>query len=145
MSGGEEMGTTDVAAIVEAAAALTSEHRRLGELVRRLEAAEDAEALAPLLADLHGALHEHFAHEEYPGGLYERVGACSAAFRHRVRVLVDDHYQILATVYGLSRSAVTARGDALAELKVAVGEVVAWLQRHEALEHELFELAKARG
>jgi len=139
------MRTTDVASIEEAEAALVAEHGRLGELVRRLDAAEDAEALAPLLADLHGALHEHFAHEEYPGGLYERVGACSATFRHRVRALVDDHYQILAKVYGLSRTAVTAKGPDLPELQRSVGDVVAWLKRHEALEHELFELAKAQG
>jgi hypothetical protein len=60
---------------------LREDHRRLHALVDRLRAAEDLEALARVLEELHTALTAHFNAEEKPGGLYDAFGVCAPEFR----------------------------------------------------------------
>jgi len=128
---------------VEAAEAeLHDEHRALRDMVGRVQAAEDVITLAPLLDELHPLLQLHFAHEEYPGGLYDRLGTQAPQFRHDVRQLVDEHFRMLSMIRGLAVRARTPGDDEPAEILDEARRLVAWLADHERREHAMARAAR---
>lgn len=123
-------------------AELESEHHTISALLGRLGEARDTGTLAAALHDLRRLLADHFAHEERPGGLYDRMGVVSEQYRDRVRTLVDDHFKILASVRTLEKQA----SENKPEIVDAARGLQALLARHETREHEMVDLAqRGRG
>lgn len=117
---------------------LENEHHTISALLGRLGDARDAGTLTAALHDLRRLLADHFAHEEQPGGLYDRLGVVSEQYRDRVRTLVDDHFKILSTVRTLEKQA----GENKPEIVEAARGLQALLAHHESREHEMVNLAK---
>jgi len=135
-------GTTDRATIEKAEAELHAEHKQIHVAAAELQTIKDAPKLIQKLTDLHQLLREHFAHEEFPGGLYDRMGACSAQFRHEVRQLAGEHYEVLTTVLSLRKRLWDEGQDGVSDVIQDVGDVVATVRGHEIREHELVTKAK---
>ncbi len=127
--------TYDDGSIGAAEAQLRSEHRELNAMLKRAVETASAETLTSLLRGLHTELHQHFANEEYPGGLYERMGVLGPRFRDEVRHLVDDHYKILGSIREMSDRA--EAGEAPAELVEELMALVEWMREHEDREHRM--------
>ena len=134
-------GKPSAEAIRRAEEGLAEEHRALGQLVGRLASVEALSELVPLLDELHPKLHSHFAHEEYPGGLYDTLGATASTYRDQVRELVDDHFRILAKVRELRGRAGEGDPETAAALIGEARAIIPWLQRHEGREHAIAEQA----
>lgn len=116
---------------------LADEHRRIMTLVERLERHRGLTDLPTLLEELHELLVDHFAHEQFPGGLYEALGAFDSAYHEELRLLVREHCELLSYTRGvLERSRVAVAADAMPLLH-EVGTVIARLREHEHREHAL--------
>jgi hypothetical protein len=113
---------------------LKDEHAQIMGVVDQVANVSDAEALGPLLEKLHGLLKSHFAHEEYPDGLYATMGACTAEYRSDLRKLVDEHFGLLSTVRGMSERARLGHTEGLVE---EAGDLAQRLRDHETHEHAL--------
>lgn len=118
-------------------AELSEEHRALMSLLERLKRPEHRTELEPLLEELHTTLINHFAHEQFPGGLYESMGAYGSVHHGELRVLINEHCVILSAVRGLLEKARMAGVGANAELRDGVAGVVTQLEEHEHREHSL--------
>ena len=116
---------------------LAEEHRELMVLVERVRDLRSIIGLAPLLEELHSSLIEHFSHEQFPGGLYECMGAYGSHYHDELKVLVRDHCVILSAVRGLLERTRTADGKDEPALLAEVAEVLAHLHDHERREHAL--------
>ncbi len=130
----------DDGTIQAAATELYDEHRTIDALLRRLGYATARHELVELLDTLHGALHGHFAHEEYPGGLYQRLGALGEQNQAEVRKLVDEHFRMLAAVRGMS-TRVKHDDEPLDVFQAEIAKLVTWLEDHETREHRLAKSA----
>ncbi len=123
----------------EVHADMAGEHREIMALVSRIEApCADAE-LAELLETLHRRLVDHFAHEQFPGGLYDCMGATDPRYEEELKVLVRDHCELLSRSSVLAeraRSGAPRHGGGLRE---DVTGLVASLRDHELREHRLAE------
>jgi hypothetical protein len=119
-------------------AELENEHHTISTLLGRLGEAHDTGTLAAALHDLRRLLADHFAHEERPGGLYDRMGVVSEQYRDRVRALVDDHFTILSSVRTLEKQA----SENKPEIVEADRGLQALLARHETREHEMVSVAQ---
>ena len=127
----------------EVRAELAEEHRRVMALIARIEAPCDDAELPELLKSLHDLLVNHFAHEQFPGGLYESMGAHGPEHHDTLKVLVREHCEILSAARALVER-VRAPDAATGGLRGEVSEVVTMLRRHETREHELAQrLAEA--
>jgi hypothetical protein len=118
-------------------AQLSEEHRTLMSLLERLKRRGDGTELEPLLEELHTTLVNHFAHEQFPGGLYESMGAYGSVHHGELRVLIKDHCVILSAVRGLLEKARMTGAGTSVELREGVAGVVAQLEEHEHREHSL--------
>ena len=49
------------------------------------------EGLPPMLEELHDLLVRHFSHEQFPGGLYEQLGAYGPEHHGTIRELIGEH------------------------------------------------------
>jgi len=122
---------------------LAAEHREIMGLVTRLEAGCSARDLPGLLKTLHDSLVDHFAHEQFPGGLYEAMGLCAPAHHEDLKVLVREHCSLLSSARALvERSRAVAPRDWPA-LLAEVRALAAALHAHEHREHGLVEKLKA--
>jgi len=135
----------DAAAVAEAEASLREEHRQMEDLLNRISGETGLPALRNLLDELHTTLKQHYAHEEYPGGLYDSMGALSPEFSDIVRQLVDEHYRMISAVRGLSRRVRDAGEQAPKELIQEAHQIVASLNAHESREHDLAAAAVRRA
>ena len=116
---------------------LTEEHRELMSLVDRIRGHRGVMGLGPLLEQLHTMLIKHFSHEQFPGGLYECMGAYGSHYHDELKVLVEDHCTILSSVRGLvERTRIPQVQDEPA-LLADVAEVLQRLHDHEHREHAL--------
>jgi len=116
-------------------AALAADHREILELLDRLQLIRDGLDLVRPLEQLHNLLVRHFAHEQFPGGLYESMGAFQPEYHALLRRLIAEHCSLLATVGSILQK---ARGsDADNALLDEVAQLVSALHRHERREHEL--------
>lgn len=119
--------------------ALADEHRDIMSLVHRLEQHRSLAQLVPMLEQLHALLINHFAHEQFPGGLYESLGAYGSAHHDELRVLVNEHCTILSSVRGVLERARLANETQAAEILNEVATVIKSLHQHEHKEHSLAE------
>lgn len=117
--------------------ALADEHRELMSLTDRIRAHRAVVGLVPLLEELHTILIRHFSHEQFPGGLYESIGARGSQYHQDLEVLIEDHCRILSSVRGLlerTRMADTSDEPGLLE---ELDRVLEHLVDHEHREHAL--------
>ncbi len=114
---------------------LSDEHKTLLSLLDRLKQAEHAVDLEHLLEELHTTLINHFSHEQFPGGLYESMGAYGPVHHDELRVLIKEHCQILSAIGALLEK-VRVPGQK-SELLDGVATLVARLGEHERKEHRL--------
>jgi hypothetical protein len=124
---------------------LTEEHRELMVLVERVRGLRSIIGLAPLLEELHTALIKHFSHEQFPGGLYECMGAYGSRYHDDLKILVRDHCVILSAVRGLVERTGAADGQDEPALLAEVAEVLAHLHDHERREHALADKLMAQA
>jgi hypothetical protein len=116
---------------------LADEHRELMALVERIRAHRGVIGLGPLLEQLHTLLIRHFSHEQFPGGLYDRMGAHDARYHDELKILIEDHCTILSSVRGLlERTRIADEGDE-SSLPGDVAAVLLRLNEHERREHAL--------
>lgn len=106
-------------------------------LVGRIRNHHGLSGLAPLLEQLHKMLITHFSHEQFPGGLYECMGAYGSLHHPELKVLIEDHCTILSSVRGLLEQTRVAEQQHEAALLDAVAEVLSRLDDHEQREHAL--------
>ncbi len=106
-------------------------------LVGRIRNHHGLSGLAPLLEQLHKMLITHFSHEQFPGGLYECMGAYGSRHHPELKVLIEDHCTILSSVRGLLEQTRVAEQQHEAALLDAVAEVLSRLDDHEQREHAL--------
>jgi hypothetical protein len=116
---------------------LADEHRDLMSLTERIRDHRGVIGLRPLLEQLHTLLIRHFSHEQFPGGLYERMGAYGSSYHDELKILVEDHCTILSSVRGLLEPTRTADQEDEPELLGDVAGVLLRLKEHERREHAL--------
>ncbi len=122
---------------------LADEHHEIMSLVGTIRLEQQVGALPRLLEELHLLLIDHFAHEQFPGGLYERMGARSPANEDLLKELVREHCTILSDVRALlERSQLVVGTDAEADLLARVQATMDALLAHERKEHQLVERVK---
>lgn len=124
---------------------LAGEHRELMSLVDRIQNHRALMGLGPLLEKLHTLLIRHFSHEQFPGGLYECMGAHGSRYHRDLEVLVEDHCTILSSVGGLlERTRMAVESDAPA-LLADLDRVLEHLIDHEHREHTLADKLASPG
>ena len=124
---------------------LAGEHRVLMSLIERIRNHRRVFGLAPLLDELHALIIRHFSHEQFPGGLYEQMGAHGSSYHEELRALIEDHCTILSSVRGLlERTRVAGERDA-ETLLGEVAEVLDSLNEHERREHALADKLMIRA
>ena len=128
--------------LADAHAEMADEHRRLMALIARIEAQDSSSGLTPLLEELHGLLVNHFAHEQFPGGLYERMSATDTSCHEEIRTLVREHCEILSTARALLEHCRLQGQDTGASLLDDVSAFIGTLHAHEQREHRLAERLK---
>lgn len=119
--------------------ALGDEHRQIMHLVERIEQHQTLVHLVPLLEELHELLINHFAREQFPGGLYESLGAYDSTYHDELRVLVQDHCLILSSMRGVLERARVANEEQETDILDDVATVIGSLYEHEHREHALAE------
>lgn len=118
-------------------AALADDHKRIFDLVGRLEEMQEPFDLLPALEQLHDLLVDHFSLEQFPGGLYEHLATRGHEHRDQLKVLIREHCEILTGVGGLVVRARAAGLATNAELREEIARVVEALKEHEHKEHLL--------
>ncbi len=114
-------------------------------LVERVRGFRSIIGLAPVLEELHTSLIKHFSHEQFPGGMYECMGAYGSRYHDELKVLVRDHCVILSAVRALlEHTRIAERSDEPA-LLAEVAEVLTHLHEHERREHALADKLMARA
>lgn len=124
-------------------AELSGEHRDIQALTGQLAAVAAHEAV-PLLDRLHDVLLRHFAHEEYPGGFYDALGACSPAARDDLRLLVDQHFLIVSKLQSLRERARRPDEAAHPSFAADLAGLSALLGEHERREMEMVTRLSSR-
>jgi hypothetical protein len=124
---------------------LATEHKELMSLVAKVEAFTSAAGIQPLLERLHELLIRHFSREQFPNGLYERMGAYGPQWHSQLRGLIRDHCVILSGIRAISERANQPGADEDPTFIGDLAEVIAHLRRHEQEEHELAEKLMALG
>lgn len=115
---------------------LSGEHHEIHHLAAELATTTPATA-GPLLDNLHALLLRHFAHEEYPGGLYDALGATGPAVREDLRVLVDQHFLIVSKLQSLRERVRRPDEVALPAFAADLAEFATLLNSHEQRELEM--------
>lgn len=115
------------------------DHRQLMQLVGRIRERRSIVGLGPLLQKLHDLLIRHFAQEQFPGGLYECMGAYGTRHHEELKVLVREHCVILSAARGLLDSALIAGAEEEPAVLKEVDKVLADLCDHEHREYTLAE------
>lgn len=124
-------------------AELADEHRRLMALVSLLETERDIAKLPSMLRELHDLLAEHFAHEQFPGGLYEQLGAYGSQHHGELKTLIREHCSLLSAARALVEHAERPQADTR-----VLDEVVGMLEKlraHEIKEHRLVRKLQGDG
>lgn len=115
--------------------ALAAEHDQMIGLLERLGHIRDSLDLSSPLEELHNLLIRHFAHEQFPGGLYESLGAYGPEHHDVVCELIREHCTLLSATSGLLERSRTSRRDP--GLLGAVQQLIDALRSHERKEHRL--------
>ncbi len=120
-----------------ASSRMADEHRQLMGLISRLEAAESDFDISSYLEELHNLLIDHFAHEQFPGGLYECMGGYGSGHHDELAILIRQHCEILSSVGGLLERAKVSDPSDREGLFTDLERVVDMLDAHERREHRL--------
>jgi hypothetical protein len=91
------------------------------------------------LEELHTLLINHFAHEQFPGGLYESMGAFGSRWHEDLRELIRDHCLILSEARAVLERARVSTPHTQDALQTAVIALIKQLSTHERKEHHLAE------
>jgi hypothetical protein len=124
-------------------AELADEHRRLMALVSLLEAERSIAKLPLMLRELHDLLVDHFAHEQFPGGLYEQMGAYGSQHHEDLRVLIREHCDVLSAARALLEHSERPQHDS--GLLDQVARLLDALRAHELEEHRLVRKLEGDG
>ena len=117
--------------------ALAEEHAQIISLLEILKHTPDPALLVRRLEGLHTLLINHFAREQFPGGLYESMGALGSRWHDDLRGLIQDHCLILSESRALLEHARKASPAARKDLQADVNALVEQLLKHERKEHRL--------
>lgn len=120
-------------------AALAEEHVQIMSLLELLKHAPGTDLLVRRLEQLHTLLVNHFAREQFPGGLYESMGAFGSRWHEDLRGLIRDHCLILSEARGILERARKTTPAARCDLQNDVNALVEQLSEHERKEHRLAE------
>ena len=120
-------------------AALAEEHAQIMALLDVLKDAPDPSQLVRRLEELHTLLVNHFAREQFPGGLYESMGAFGSCWHEDLRELIRDHCLILSEARGVLERARKSTPETQDALRANVIALVEQLSEHERKEHRLAE------
>jgi len=120
--------------------ALAEEHDQLLALLERLEAIRDVMDLRRPLEELHGLLVKHFAHEQFPGGLYDSMGAFGSTHDDLLRELIGEHCMLLSFARELLEQSSRNRKQDRAAMPGGVARLIQRLKSHERKEHRLAEM-----
>ena len=134
------MSITETAAnphIKDVLADILEEHQHIEALMDRLKEVCPIDRLQLLLNELHSTLMSHFAHEQYPGGFYEYLGARHPEHHEVLRELVDDHNFILSTVRGLLERARLGDPQSTSGVAQEVADLAKRIEGHELRERDL--------
>jgi iron-sulfur cluster repair protein YtfE (RIC family) len=126
-------------------AELKQEHAELMVLTDRIRALHSPIGLTPLLEELHTSLIKHFSREQFPGGMYECMGAYGSPYHEELKILVRDHCVILSAVRALLERTRGANPPDDAALLAGVAEVLTQLSDHEDREHALADKLTAQA
>jgi len=118
---------------------LATEHQELMSLIDEVEAFKSSAGIQPLLERLHELLIRHFSHEQFPDGLYDRMGAYGSKWHSQLRILIEDHCVILSGIRAMSERASRPGSDEDPTFISDLAEVIAHLRQHEQREHKLAE------
>jgi hypothetical protein len=132
------------AALARAEKAVHDDHRRLEQLVARLQAVTDPPALFSAAEVLRQALIAHFVHEEHPGGFYDSLKVAVPQHREELAQLMLEHHHITVAVWRLRHHArlPAARQE---NLRRELFQLVKKLQDHEKREDEMTREALGTG
>ena len=128
----------------EAEKELRDEHRRLEQLLDRLSAAKNLPTLLATAEELRQALLSHFAHEEYPGGLYDCLQFCLPQHRKELAQLIQDHRDLTAAVWELCQRARDPK-PSLPTLRKETAQIVKKFHLHEKIEFEIAHQPLRKG
>ena len=120
-------------------AAMAEEHEQIMALLDVLQNAPDPSRLVRRLEELHTLLINHFAHEQFPGGLYESMGAFGSRWHEHLRELIRDHCLILSEARAVLERARVSTPHTQDALQAAVIALIKQLSTHERKEHHLAE------
>jgi len=120
---------------------IAEEHRRLRELLARIETTRELKPLLELLGELHAELEEHFAHEEAAGGLEDVVDDAAPHLLEQVEGLFEEHRYCLRELDRLRELARSTLEGPVAEVIEGVAGLCHTLHEHEAVETELLSSA----
>jgi hypothetical protein len=113
------------------------DHERLHAIIRRLQqAANEGPALATAIEEFHGALVEHFSHEEHPHGLLDVLARRAPAEREAFLEILAEHASFLSNVRELLAQA-RDRSASPAGLAARARMLSRILGDHERREREL--------
>lgn len=118
-------------------AALAEEHRHILSLTTALETAPDNSKLVHRLERLHSVLISHFSKEQFPGGLYESMGAFGSRWHSTLQELIQEHCTILSEARSLLDQARNCAPDERDALQPRIIGLVRLLAEHEEKEHQL--------
>ena len=104
-------------------------------LVSLLESEREITKLPAMLRELHDLLVDHFAHEQFPGGLYEQLGAYGSQHHAQLRELIREHCSLLSAARALVEHAERPQADT--RLLIEVAQLIELLRAHEIKEHRL--------
>jgi hypothetical protein len=142
------MSTTETAAnpqLKDVLADISEEHQHIVALMDRLKEPCPIDRLQLLLNELHSTLMSHFAHEQYPGGFYEYLGAHHPEHHEALRALVDDHNYILSTVRGLLERARLGDPQSTSGIAQEVTDLAKRIEAHELRERDLAKQLEQAG
>jgi len=123
--------------------ALAEEHAQIMALLDVLQDAPDPSRRVKLLEELHTRLVKHFAHEQFPGGIYESMGAFGPRWHEDLRELIRDHCLILSEARAVLERARVSTPHTQDAIQAAVIALIKQLSTHERKEHHLAERLRA--
>jgi hypothetical protein len=121
----------------EAGRRIAEEHRALGEVLARVEAATDLPALLAALGELRALLIPHFAGEEADEGFEGLLGRRAPHLLGHLEHVLGEHGEILEDLDRLTAQACACLEGPVAAVLREGAALAARLHAHEAKETEL--------
>jgi hypothetical protein len=113
------------------------EHRRIKQLLGRLDKTSDLRLMVPLLQELRILLVEHFEQEEAADGFPMMIADPAPHHARILDQLFQEHKTILVNLDDLIEKALFCLDGPLAQVRHGVSDLCGQLRAHEATETEL--------